>query len=359
MTVRNLILKTHLWLGLTAAIFLFILGLTGSVIAFENDIEHWMNPALFYVNAGPHAMPEDDLIRTVEQRFAPARVAGVHIFRENNLAQAMQMTDRATVTINPYDGAILGRTTGASSTQKMIGYIHQLHTHLVPDPRIAANAARIGEKVVQVAGFLLCLLVPTGLILWWRMKRASIKWSASWFRICFDGHNTIGIYAGLFLFVAAVTGVLIGWEDVFYSATNSAAPSRFPPLQSAPADGAAPIGAGRAAELARAAMPGASLSGYQLPLNPKAAYAVFLRVPEDSSEATHSYVFVDQYNGKVLYVRNFLTDSPGYRAVRFNRSIHTGDVWGAPGHILMSISSLLLAAMVATGLVIWLKKLAV
>jgi len=57
-------------------------------------------------------------------------------------------------------------------------------------------------------------------------------------------------------------------------------------------------------------------------------------------------------------VRNFLTDSQGYRLIRFNRSIHTGDIWGLPSHIVASLTSLLLVAMVFTGLVIWWRKLA-
>jgi uncharacterized iron-regulated membrane protein len=73
----------------------------------------------------------------------------------------------------------------------------------------------------------------------------------------------------------------------------------------------------------------------------------------------HSTVSIDQFSGKVLQSRNFLTDSAGYRVIRFNRSIHTGDVWGLPSHILVSASSLALVAMVVTGLVIWWKKLAI
>jgi uncharacterized iron-regulated membrane protein len=80
--------------------------------------------------------------------------------------------------------------------------------------------------------------------------------------------------------------------------------------------------------------------------------------PEETSEAAHSYVFVDQFSGSVVHTVNFLKDSPGYRVIRFNRSIHTGDIWGAPGHLIASLSSLLLVVMVVTGLVISLKKLA-
>jgi len=358
MTARTIVLKVHLWLGVGAAFFLVILGLTGSIIAFENDIDHWLHPGLYYVQVRGQALPEAELIQRVQQRFAPARVASVHIFRQPDLAHVMQLNDRSTALVSPYDGHILGRVAGPSATQKIIGYIHQLHTHLVPDPRSAPAAARIGSVIVQIAGFILCLLVVLGMILWWRTKRASIQWKAAWFRICFDAHNTIGVYSALFLFIAALTGVLVERGDMISRLTHSPGPTRFPQLQSGGAEGAIPISVDRAVGIALTVIPGTTATDVQLPLNPKGVFLVVLRVPEETSEAAHSYIFIDQYSGKVLHAMNFLTDSPGYRVIRFNRSIHTGDVWGTPGHILVSLSSLLLVVMVITGLVIWFKKLA-
>jgi uncharacterized iron-regulated membrane protein len=78
-----------------------------------------------------------------------------------------------------------------------------------------------------------------------------------------------------------------------------------------------------------------------------------MRVPEETSGIAHSSVAVDQYSGAVLQAHDFLTDSAGYRWIRFNRSIHTGDIWGLGGHILASLSSLLLVGMVITGLAIY------
>jgi uncharacterized iron-regulated membrane protein len=359
MTARSVVLKIHLWLGAGAAIFLVILGLTGSVTAFENDIDHWLHPSLYYVRVSPQMLPEAELIQTVQQRFAPARVVGVHIFRPPDLAHVMQLNDRSTALVSPYDGHILGRIAGPSTTQKIIGYIHQLHTHLVPDPRSAPKAARIGGVIVQIVGFILCLLVILGVILWWHTKRASIAWKAPWFRICFDAHHAIGIYSALFLLIAAVTGVLVERGDLIMRLTHSPEPLRFPQLQSGVAGGAIPISVDRAEGIALTAIPGTTVTDVQIPPNPKGVFMVILRVPEETSEAAHSYIFIDQYSGKVLHAVNFLTESPGYRVIRFNRSIHTGDVWGKPGHILVSVSSLLLVAMVVTGLVIWLRKLAV
>lgn len=199
-------------------------------------------------------------------------------------------------------------------------------------------------------------------MLWWRTKRTSIHWKATWFKIFFDTHQVIGIYAGLFLWIAALTGMLIGFdwgEKAIYSVTHSSRPKFSRPPQSAVVFGLAPVGVDRAITVAQQAIPGAAVDMVVLPLSPKASYQVILRVPEETSGSAHSSVAVDQYRGIPLEVHNFLTDSQGYRWIRFNRSIHTGDIGGLAGHIMVSLSSLLLVAMVVTGVVIWLKKLAV
>jgi uncharacterized iron-regulated membrane protein len=171
----------------------------------------------------------------------------------------------------------------------------------------------------------------------------------------------IGIYASLFLVIASVTGVLIGFdfgEKWIYSITKSSRPAPPKSFASMPVAGAAPILADQVLDIARKALPGATPTVLVVPQEPAGAFTVLMRVPEETSPAVHSSVTVDQFSGKVLNVRNFLTDSMGYRVIRFNRSIHTGDVYGLATHILVSLSSLLLAAMVISGVVIWWKKLA-
>ena len=362
MTARGVLLKVHLWLGFAATIFLAILGLTGSVMAFENDIDHWLHPELFYVKATGRTLPEQALIRAVEQRFAPARVAAVQVLREPYLARVIQTTDRRSVFVNPYNGSVLGSVRGGFASDRILGAVHQIHLRLVPDPGSAPRIAAIGKVVVSLAGLMLCTLVPTGLILFLRTRRTTVKWNASWFRICFDMHHVIGVYASLFLLIAAFTGILIGFESgerTIYAVTRSHPPEPVSPVQSTPAPGIAPISADRAIEIAHGAIVNATLAGVFVPLDAKAAWTILLRVPEETSESVHGSVSVDQYSGRVLQVRNFLTDSPGYRVIRFNRAIHTGDIRGMPSRIVVSLSSLLLVVMVVTGVVIWWKKLAI
>ncbi len=41
--MRKWILKIHLWIGLVSAAFLIVMGLSGAIIAFENDYDHWFS----------------------------------------------------------------------------------------------------------------------------------------------------------------------------------------------------------------------------------------------------------------------------------------------------------------------------
>lgn len=346
-------------MGLAAGLFLSILGLTGSIMAFEGDIDHWLHPGFWHVAEG-HVLSEGDLIAAVERKLAPLRVQGVQIAPHPDLARFMQLSDNSSAAVNQYTGAILGRRTAPGRTEKWLGYIHQVHLRLAVN--FQAPWPPAGKKIVSWTGLGLFLLAPTGLLLWWRARRGTVRWKGPWFRVCFDLHQVVGIYAGLFLWIAALTSILIGFEwpeKAIYSLTHSSRPKFGEPPQSTPIPGGAPIGVDRAIATARQAIPNAAVDLIFLPLQPDAVYMVVLRVPEETSGSAHSTVAIDQYSGKPLAVHNFLTDSQGYRWIRLNRSIHTGDIGGFPGHVIMSLSSLLLVVMAITGIVIWLKKLAV
>jgi uncharacterized iron-regulated membrane protein len=362
MTARAVLVRLHLVLGLTAGLFLVVLGSTGCIMAFETDIPHWLHADLFYVRPTSNPLPEQELVRVVEQRFAPARAASVQVLRQTNLARVVQLPGGVSVFVNPYTGAILGRVQGGFPCDRILGYIHQIHLRLVPDPNAMRRVAAVGKTVVSGVGVLLALLVPTGAILFWRTRRTTVKWGGSWSRVAFDVHHVVGVYAALFLMLAAVTGILIGFdagETMIFSLARSGRPPQLAPSQSHPLAGGSPITIDRAIAIARTALPNAAVAGYSLPRNPKGVFTVLLRVPEETSEAVHSSVAIDQFSGQVLQVRNFRTDSAGYYWVRFNRSLHTGDVFGRPTQVLAASSSLMLVVMVLTGLVIWWKRLAV
>jgi uncharacterized iron-regulated membrane protein len=355
--VRSVVLKVHLYLGFVAAIFLLILSATGAVMPFEHDIERWVDPGLWHASAGKQLIDEDRLVAIAEAKFSNARVTAIQIAPRSDVVQVMRMSDGAAVYVNPWDGTITGRIVGSTRTQDWIGYVHQLHLRLVPSPRATPALGPPGKLIVSFAGLILCLLVPTGVVLWWRAKRLSIRAGGSAFRIAFDAHHAVGIYACVFLFVAGLTGVMIGFdaaERLFYKVTQSAEPKRPKPPQASEAGGRRRISVERAMAVGRSAVPGGEVIQVQIP-DPKAVFAVLLRGPREVAvdSPIPVIVYVDPYRASVIRIQDLFTESPGYYLVRLNRAIHTGDLWGYPGHVVMSLSSSALGVMVISGLFIW------
>ena len=356
MDSRKIVLRLHLYLGLISAIFLVILGLTGSVMAFEGQLDHWLHPGRWYVTVRSQTLAESKLLQILEQRFASYRVSSIHIAPEANIGQMFRLDQPRgqgiEVTISQYDGSILSVHSAPTATEAALAFIHQFHLRLV--------SGDTGKLLISFVGLILVFEVPLGLLLWWRTKRACVNWKRSGFRISFDLHHLVGVYCAGFLFLAAVTGVLIGFDfaqSMFYRLTDSAPiPQRAAASTVIP--GAAPVSVDRAIESAREAMPEAVTSIVNIPDTPRGVYHVILRRPTDPWSAIRGIASIDQYTGQLLTFSN-LYASPGYRAIRFNRALHTGDIFGLPSRIIVSLTSLALVLMVITGLIIWWKKLAI
>ena len=52
-TRRKLWLEVHLWLGLVAGAVLVLIGLTGSILVFWQEIDAWLHPSLLRIES-PH-----------------------------------------------------------------------------------------------------------------------------------------------------------------------------------------------------------------------------------------------------------------------------------------------------------------
>jgi uncharacterized iron-regulated membrane protein len=81
-------------------------------------------------------------------------------------------------------------------------------------------------------------------------------------------------------------------------------PENSRPVLTAPLPGAQPISAEDAFSIAAAALPGTKPIVYLVPADPKDAYVIPLRFPEDLTPGGRSQVMVDRYSGKVIYVRS-------------------------------------------------------
>lgn len=76
---HSLALKMHLFGGLVAAVFLLLLGATGSIMAFESDIDQLLHPSLFHVTPVGKALPLGTLAGNAAAKLGPGERIGIYI----------------------------------------------------------------------------------------------------------------------------------------------------------------------------------------------------------------------------------------------------------------------------------------
>jgi uncharacterized iron-regulated membrane protein len=345
--VRRLVLKIHLLLALVTGVFVAIFGITGSIMAFEPEIDHLLHASLVYVTPGPNLLSLAEIRAAVNRAFPQEPIGGFTLPASPGMSYQVSVP-RGLVYVDPYTGNVLGvRALGGD----FLAFIHQFHLRLA-----LQRPGDPGKLVMSLAGLAILFSLLSGVYLWWPSKHISLKGVSGW-RWWFELHNAVGILSFVFLFVLASTGVLIGLEPIsvplFYKVTQSS-PSQQPKIPPAPS-GVTPIGPDAAMDIARSALPGATPFAINIP-GPKAAYVVRSRYPEDLTPGGRSRVIVDQYTGAVLFVEGSRTAPAGTRMVTANRAIHTGDIFGIPSKALASLFSLTLVLQLISGIVIWWKR---
>jgi uncharacterized iron-regulated membrane protein len=352
MPIRKVILNLHLCAGVIAAVFLLLLGLSGSILVFENQIDRAINGRLCWVPPDSHNLSLSDLKASLERSHPGYHVAGFSISERDDLAWSAFLDppqpkeDGLGVAINPHTGAVLGTD---SDENRLVNKVHQFHTHLL--------AGQVGSEIMGWAGVFLLLLSLSGLILWWPRKIFTVKRRSPGRRMIFDLHNTIGIYSSIFLLIFAATGIVIHWEKLASTWANhiTHSPSLQPvPRPEPPPPGAVPIDPDRLLAIAAEAAPGARPTVLQLADSPARPVRIIMKYPEDHTPAGRTNIYLDSYSGKVLAAQVSRTAPVGFKITRmWNREIHTGDILGWPTQILACLVSLMLPVMSITGPLIW------
>jgi uncharacterized iron-regulated membrane protein len=342
--LRRALLTLHQWVGLAAGLFLIVIAVSGSALVFENQIDRALNPTTSFVAPGPHVLPLETLIARVQAARPGDQVTGVRVADKPDQAYELSLRSRQSAMVDPYTGAVLGLRNREKSFAR---WVHLLHTRLA--------AGDIGELVVRIAAVVLLLLALSGLVLWWPRKILGVGGASSWKRTNFDLHNALGAWSSLVIIAMTASAVLVGWDgtmDPLLRRLNPPAPDP-PAPQSTPVAGAARISIDQAVAIAEQALPGAVASNIGLPGGPRAPFRILKKFAEDRTPAGRSRVYVDQFSGRVLLVENTRTAPLGTRIINLKRSLHTGDIFGAPTQALYFLVSLAIAAQAITGALIW------
>lgn len=348
---RLWIRRVHLTLALSMGLFLSVLGLSGSVLVFGDEIDRWLRPELRTVSVPNSAEPVelDAAVAAARDAVPGARPLYLNFpTREDGSYLFWLYADDGHFTkayVDPYTASVLGHT---SEHAGFVGFMHDLHIHLL----LGDN----GVTVVGILGLGLFVLMATGLYLWWpgwgRVRTAlGVKWSASLRRRIYDLHRAAGAWATPLLALTAVTGASLAFYTWVAPALVDWFGGELPADTLAldePVEG--PTSWQSVLEAAQATFPEADPRWFYFPPSPDRSASVQMRHPTNANPHGDSFVYIHPEHAQQLAAYDWRSATPGETMVDLLYPLHIGTF--GPSllmRILMLIVGLLPTFLLATG----------
>ena len=361
---RAALFQIHLWVGLILGVYVCIIGASGSVIVFEDDLTRLTRPELF------RPLPEHEpaLYESLPKIMADVRdhypnYEPFAIFFPIDSEPALQFEGllrtpgRQDEFLNVYVDPATGRVLGTTNHYFWLSRVRELHVRLL--------AGRTGLILNGCGGILLAALAGTGGVIWWRGIR---RWRLAlrvdvrrkWSRINFDLHSAIGVWLVVFVAMWAVSGIYFVWPNGFISMLDRLTPTRsalFPTVHTSPHfQGLLPIK--NFIQKARSLNPECRLLEVELPKQNTDPFVVVVASGGDFRRATH--LFFDPARGEILgsWTRGQIT-TMGAKSVPLLADLHFGEYWGLGIKVLWAALGLALPVLAITGaLMYWNRFLA-
>lgn len=386
--MRSILVRLHRWFGIGTALFLFLSGLTGAIIAWNQELDAALNPEFYYAQSHAPALSALELANRVEAAEPRLRVTYLPLGIVPGQTLQMRVAGRENpqthepyelgfnqIAVDPGTGVIQARRDwGALSVKRanLLPFIYQLHyTLYLPT---TGNGIAIGVWLLGIVGIVwlfdsvIALVLAFPSIKTWR-KSFAFRMRRGAYTLAFDLHRSGGVWVWGLLGVIAVTSVSMNLERPVMRPVLSLFsklapdPESDPRLLVKPAPDAPMLTRERLVELATAAGQETKLSN-----PPGAIFAVPALNLYGVGYFKPGGMYADGSLGNPWIYWNATTGTqvgtsvPGrgtagdiFLQVQFQ--LHSGRILGLPGRILISFMGVMVALLSATGLVIWFRKL--
>jgi uncharacterized iron-regulated membrane protein len=384
--VRSAWLRIHRWLGLTIALFVVMAGLTGAVIAFNEELDARLNPDLFHVHPRDVSLSPLALRELAEQLEPRAHVDFVGLNRkphETAIQYLSARTDPATgaphelehdqLFLDPYSGELRGGRQSEGDwgldRRRLMPTLFWLHrTLLIP--------GHLGEQILGGVALIWLISAVAGLYLTLPERRGNFlrSWRRSWqvrsvrplARASFELHRALGLWAWIVILLIALSAVRMNlYEEVFkpvagavlrFQEVGSTA-SRHPEnRQDFRWEDA--LAQGRALMAARAARDGFRIR-HESYLALDREQGVFTYAVNSSLDVRahggDTQVLFAAWGGRELSFAHPQGSSGNGLAI-WLEALHRAHVWGLPHQIFMSLMGLVVVLVTSAGVVLWAKR---
>ena len=343
---RAIFLKTHRFIGIVVGILLIIIGTTGSLLVFHDEIEAAIHPQLVQVVPEGERLSVDAIAASVQQADPNAQLEFILLPQQPEESVKVKVKSGSrelAVFVNPYNGAILG----------LWGF-ESILTHFLLKIHMTLLAGKVGEIIVGACGLFLLILCLTGLTLLFGKRQIirvfKIRWKAPLRLLAYDLHQISGIFAILFLIFVSTTGILFVLahnSQTFLSLFFDSLPET--KLIANPQQEL--ISITEAIQIADRELPNSKTTF--LAFEEERKITVQKKYPDDIFTTGLSSVAIDRYTGNVLTVQKVLKPSLGNKVAKLITDFHYGTFGGIFTRVLYVFIGLAPTILFGTGLMMY------
>lgn len=363
--LKRLLFQMHWFSGITAGVVLALMGLTGALYSFEEELIQEIDPHVTRVT------PDHRPMLTPADLLARVRKGNPHV---SSLTLSGDPQDAARVGfmhpiagsdkkkfelqyLNPYTGELLGKPASEEFFRSGLN----LHRKLMLDD---------GGKAVTGASTLVFLfLLLSGVYVRWPKTRR-LYWR-TWLSIDFRNsgrsflaqlHSVLGIWLFLAYLLIILTGLTwsYGWYRSGLTALVGGSAST-KPRPAVSADMAKPMPAGEInLELVWATF-SATVPDYQklillLPSAAGQAVQILYLDPEAAHPYANNRIVIDASSGALQKHERYAAKRGGEKLMASLYALHSGHFFGVTGRLIMMLASLCLPLFAVTGWIMYLQR---
>ena len=325
-----------------------IQGITGSIMAFEPELDRAFHPHLAYIRPGTRVLSLKQISDSVSRQLGGEPIVAFEPSLSAELTYEVLLPSGIAY-VNQYTGQVLGvRVRG----QTVLGYIRELHVRL--------GVGAIGRDVLRGSAVAALVSVLSGLYLWWPTKRIRIRLAGNSRRFWLDMHSVVGICSVIPLALLAASGLVLGFEDQAAALIHSALVQRTAEPRPAPVSGpqrratsgTPMIEPDAALAIAASRMPGAVPYRIQMPQY-GGLYRIELVDLQDRVAGSRNVVALDPTDGTIVSLSRSADLSRADCILAANEAVHTGNILGLPGRVVASLASMIIFVQAISGALIW------
>jgi uncharacterized iron-regulated membrane protein len=365
-SVRRTLRTIHLWIGVALCIPLGMLGITGAILVFDDELEAIFVPS-------PARTPAVGEAKRIGEIIAAARKAAPEGLNPSFYRAPEKAGDLAVVRlqasgrggapgagglqlrVDPVSLEVVERKDPMATTMR---WIFRLHANLL-------LPGRDGREVIGWLGVTMLALGCSGIVIWWPRPKQwrsafSIRRGAKGIVLLRDLHAMTGIWNLLVFLVVSFSGVYLAFPQTLGDATRTLFGGRdlrasAQTMKVEPVRGQRPMDIDAAVALAKASAPDAKLMSVFLPMRPDQPMRIGL-VRGAADGAPFITVFVDPWKSQVIETRDPRDFNTGESIAAWQHALHAGHGLGWVWKLLVFISGIATTLFAITGTWMWLAK---